>query len=215
MTPIVVTSPGRFASACTVGSGSTTPRSSKRSPQWKMPVTRYGWPFTSIGEPGFTWKIFEAWSPISAPERSPEISVSRCIGNSSGASPKTSEESCPCTFVTNRKIRAVCATPGILRHLRLEAHRQQRARRVAHAALEEPEVGPAEMDQVAGRALRAREIESSATISPTPSATPAEVSSVRAGRRSRFFQTRPTQVTSLTLSRLGSETRWSQIATRS
>src|SRR6266511_2103851 len=37
-------------------------------------------------------------------------------------------------------------------------------------------------------------IESSATIRPTPMATPAEVSAVRPRRRMRFFQTRPTQV---------------------
>ena len=39
------------------------------------------------------------------------------------------------------------------------------------------------------------ESESSATISPTPSETPAVVSAVRAGLRSKFRQTRETQVT--------------------
>src|SRR5437667_4437398 len=39
------------------------------------------------------------------------------------------------------------------------------------------------------------ESESSATISPTPSETPAVVSAVRAGLRSRFRQTKETQVT--------------------
>ena len=38
-------------------------------------------------------------------------------------------------------------------------------------------------------------IESSATIRPTPMATPAAVSAVRAGLRQRFFQTKPAHVT--------------------
>src|SRR5207302_4847651 len=46
------------------------------------------------------------------------------------------------------------------------------------------------------------ESESNATISPTPSATPAAVSAVRAGRRRRFRQTRETQVTNLHIATL-------------
>ena len=38
--PMVVTSRGRLASACTVGSGNTTPLSTKRSPEWKTPDDR-------------------------------------------------------------------------------------------------------------------------------------------------------------------------------
>src|SRR5438045_292202 len=47
-------------------------------------------------------------------------------------------------------------------------------------------------------------IDSSATISPTPIATPAEVSAVRPFRRMRFFQTSPGQVTcGIVAARLG------------
>src|SRR6266542_2960684 len=45
--------------------------------------------------------------------------------------------------------------------------------------------------------------ESSATIRPTPRATPAAVSAVRAGRRSRLRQTRETQVTKRDIATLG------------
>src|SRR6266542_5852993 len=47
------------------------------------------------------------------------------------------------------------------------------------------------------------ESESSATIRPTPRATPAAVSAVRAGRRSRLRQTRETQVTKRDIATLG------------
>ena len=133
-------------------------------------------------------------SPTSAPERSPETSVSRCDGNWFGARPKTSDESIPCTFVTSRKIRAVCATPGS------ESTRCSSATGSSERVASETPLWNSPKSErpmwIRSPAVCSApaEIESSATIRPTPIATPAEVSSVRIGRRRRFFRTSPIQV---------------------
>ena len=108
MTPMLVTSPGRFASAWTVASGSTMLLSSKRSPLWKTPVTgNVRLPMCTMSP---TWT--PKWSPASAPVRVPSTSVRRFAANSSGARPMTSEDASWFTVVTSRKTSAVCATPA-------------------------------------------------------------------------------------------------------
>ncbi len=166
-------------------------------------------------EPGCTLNVFAPASPTSAPERSPETRVRRFAGNWPGASPKTSDESIPCTFVTNRKIRAVCATPGSAL-IRFSSVTGSSERVASETPLwNSPKSERPMWIRSPAVCSAPAEIESSATISPTPMATPADVSSVRIGRRIRFFRTSPIQVMPLTLSPVRSGTRWSPAATQS
>ena len=94
------------------------------------------------------------WSPTSAPERVPDTSVSRCSGNSSARRPKTSDDACPFTVVTYRKMQCGLRDAGVVLDLRLERDGEERLRRVRDAALEETEVGAADVDEVGGGLLR-------------------------------------------------------------
>src|SRR5436190_1691528 len=133
-------------------------------------------------------------SPASAPDRSPLTSVRRLAGNSSGARPNTSDDGFPCTVVTSRKIPAVCATAGSRPTSR--SSRDGSSERVASETplWKSPKSARPRWIRSAAVRFAPAAIESSATISPTPSATPAAVSSVRTGLRRRFFRTRPNQV---------------------
>ena len=139
-------------------------------------------------------------SPRAPRARRPSITTFRRSASSPGSNPKTRNSSWSSTLPTRMKIRADRATPG-------SAATSRRATPGAPSAsgrrrpLEERR-------SRSGRRGSARSpccftpavIESSATISPTPIATPATVSAVRALRRIRFFRTSPAQVTAPILS---------------
>ena len=135
------------------------------------------------------------WSPARAPVRFPSISVSRLAANSVGSRPITSDDSAPFTVVTSRKMSAVCATPGVVPDPRLERHGQQRLRRVLDAALEQPEIGAADVDEVAGGSLRARRDREQGDDEADPEGDAGRRQERADGPSQEVFRTKPNQVT--------------------
>ena len=140
-----------------------------------------------------------AVSPTSRPERSPAIAVPRAAvdddeareANSFGSRPKTRSAPSTSSFTF-----ATSATPGSFATCAASDSGQERAREVGDARLEEPEVGAADVGEVAGGAVDAvRDREQRHDQRRPRGPTPTAVNAVREGRRSRFLQIRPAQLT--------------------
>ena len=118
-----------------------------------------------------------------------------------GAKPKTRKASWFSTLLTRRKIgRHVGDARGRRATFASSDCGQQRAREVGRALLEDPEVGAADVDQVARRVFARRPRSRAARRSARRRSRRRRRSApVRTGRRIRFFKTNPAQVTALIL----------------
>src|SRR5262245_4330047 len=129
--------------------------------------------------------------------RCPSITTFRRSANSPGPKPKSRNSSWPSTVPTRMKIWAASATPGsALTFATRLCGSTDRVRSEAPCWKRPKSERPTWIRSFAVFFTPAV-MESRATISPTPIATPAPVRAVRALRRSRFLSTRPPQVTGL------------------
>ena len=127
--------------------------------------------------------------------RRPATITNRLEANSSGRSPKTRNASRFWTRLTRRKIAATLEIPGVARSFASsDSGRSDLVRSDAPDWKTPKSARPTWIRSLAVRRTPAA-IESSATISATPIATPAAVRPVRTARRMRFRQTSPGQVT--------------------
>src|SRR5207302_1364020 len=137
-----------------------------------------------------------AWSPTSSSPRPPAATRSRRSGNPPRSSPKTRNPSCPSTVVTRSLSGAASSTPGRPRtRATREFGSRERVKSTTPLWKSPKSARPTWIRSFAVRRTPAAS-ERSATISPTPIATPAAVSALRAGRRSRFRRTKWPRVTS-------------------